>query len=296
VSIIEKNDYYSITAALLWGINYVTVKSVLNELPENSFLLIRFIIAVVLLLLYLVISGESISVRRPDIIKIFMLGVMGVGVYNIFWTVGIHLTTASNAALIVSTSPLFTQLYMQVIKKEEASIRRWIFMLLAFFGIFLMICKSPGASLNLGSQFFIGNIMVFIGALLFAFYTIFAKPLLKYYSPVKLNALAMASGLPLMIVYCTLSDPLVINNVSLITFFKMFYIIVFGTVVAYICWYTGIKKTGPVKVILFHYIVPVSSMILGVVFLGELLTIAQIIGGILALSGITIANINTSKK
>ena len=72
----------------------------------------------------------------------------------------------------------------------------------------------------------------------------------------------------------------------------MFYIIVFGTVAAYICWYTGIKKTGPVKVILFHYIVPVSSMILGVVFLGESLTIAQVIGGILALSGITIANIN----
>jgi drug/metabolite transporter (DMT)-like permease len=291
VSIIERNDRYSITAALLWGINYVAVKSVLNEIPENSFLLIRFTIAVVILLLYLAATGEGIQVQRSDIIQILLLGILGVGAYNIFWTVGIHLTTASNAALIVSTSPLFTQLYMQFVNKEKISIKRWAFTFLAFYGIFIMISKSPQASFNLGSQFFIGNILVFIGALLFAAYTIFAKPLLQHYSPVKLNALAMLSGLPLLIVYCTLSGPLIIGAVSSMTFFKMFYIIAFGTVAAYICWYSGIKKAGPIKVILFHYIVPVSSMLLGALFLGESVNLAQVFGGILALGGIIAAKL-----
>jgi drug/metabolite transporter (DMT)-like permease len=291
VHIIERNDHYSITAALLWGINYVAVKSVLNEIPENNFLLIRFTITVVLLLLYLAIFGDGFQVQRSDIIKILLLGILGVGVYNIFWTIGIHLTTASNAALIVSTSPLFTQLYMQFVNKEKISIKRWAFTFLAFCGIFLMISKSPGASFNFGSQFFTGNILIFIGALLFAAYTIFAKPLLQHYSPVKLNALAMVSGLPLLIVYCTLSDPLVISAITGMTFLKMFYIIVFGTVAAYISWYTGIKKAGPIKVILFHYIVPVSSMLLGALFLGESVNLAQILGGILALGGIIAAKL-----
>lgn len=291
MSVINKYDYYSIIAALLWGINYVAVKSVLAEIPESVFLLIRFTIAVAILLLYLIVTGEGLQIERADIGQILLLGILGVGIYNIFWTVGIHLTTASNAALLVSTSPLFAQLYMQLINKEKIVYRRWAFTLLSFYGVFLMISQSPGANFSFHSRFFIGNIIIFISALLFASYTIFAKPLLERYSPVKLNALAMASGLPLLTVYYFFNGPLAINTVSGITVCKMLYIIVFGTAAAYICWYTGIQKTGPVKVILFHYIVPVSSMILGVLFLEEPINLVQVIGGILALGGIIAAKL-----
>ncbi len=76
---------------------------------------------------------------------------------------------------------------------------------------------------------------------------------------------------------------------------RMFYIITFGTVAAYVCWYTGIEKTGPVKVILFHYIVPVSSMILGVLFLREPMNRFQVFGGILTLGGIIAAKLKSSR-
>ncbi len=294
MSIIEKYDYYSITAALLWGINYVAVKSVLAEIPESAFLVIRFTIAVAILFLYLIVTKEGIRIERSDIGKILWLGVLGVGIYNILWTIGIHLTTASNAALIISTSPLFAQLYLEFIHKAKIGYQRWIFTLLSFYGVFLMISQSPGANFNFHSRFFVGNLIVLISALLFAAYTLFSKPLLQRYSPVKLNALTMALGLPVLIVYCILNGPAVPVQVSGITSCKMFYIIVFGTVAAYICWYTGIEKTGPVKVILFHYIVPVSSMILGFLFLREPLNLFQVFGGILALGGIIAVKLEVS--
>lgn len=283
MSFIEKYDYYSIIAALLWGINYITVKSVLAEIPESAFLVIRFTVAAVILFLYLAVTKEKIKIERSDIGKILLLGVLGVGIYNILWTTGIHLTTASNAALIISTSPLFTQLYVQIIHKEKIGFKHWIFTCLSFYGVFLMISKSPGANFDFNSRFFIGNLIVLVSALLFAAYTVFSKPLLKRYSPVKLNALTMISGLPVLIIYCILKGTAVPVQVTWLTAGKMFYIIIFGTVAAYICWYTGIEKTGPVKVILFHYIVPVSSMILGFLFLREPLNLFQVFGGILAL-------------
>ncbi len=284
-------EVYSITAALLWGINYVAVKSVLAEIPESAFLVIRFTIAVVILFLYLIVTREGIGIERSDIGKILWLGVLGVGIYNILWTIGIHLTTASNAALIISTSPLFAQLYQEFIHKAKIGYQRWIFTLLSFYGVFLMISQSPGANFNFHSQFFVGNLIVLISALLFAAYTLFSKPLLERYSPVKLNVLTMASGLPLLMIYCILDSSRVPFQVSWITSCKMFYIIVFGTVAAYICWYTGIEKTGPIKVILFHYIVPVSSMILGVLFLQEPMNRFQVFGGILALGCIIAAKL-----
>jgi drug/metabolite transporter (DMT)-like permease len=291
MSIIEKYDYYSIIAALLWGINYIAVKSVLAEIPESAFLAIRFTIAVVILLLYLIVTKEGIGIERSDIGKILLLGVLGVGIYNIIWTTGIHLTTASNAALIISTSPLFAQLYVELIHKEKIEFKRWIFTCLSFYGVFLMISQSPGANFDFHSRFFVGNLIIFVSALLFAAYTLFSKPLLNRYSPVKLNALTMASGLPVLIVYCILNGTVVPVQVSWIAAGKMFYIIVCGTVAAYICWYTGIEKTGPLKVILFHYIVPVSSMILGVLFLREPLNLFHVFGGILALGGIIAAKL-----
>ena len=286
---IDKDDYYSVTAALLWGVNYVAVKSVLEVLPAKTFLLVRFAAAAALLLGYLVITGEGFRVERSDIKKIVILGVLGVGFYNIFWTAGINLTTASNAALIISTSPLFTQLYMQLVNKEITGARRWLFTLLAFYGVFLIISKSPGASFDLGSRFFTGNMMVFVGALLFSYYTIFAKPLLQRYSAIKLNALAMVSGLPLLILFNVLNGAQVSGEISAAAILKMVYIIVFGTAAAYICWYAGIKTTGPVKAALFHYIVPVTSMVLGVTLLGEPINFIQVAGGFLALAGAIMA-------
>lgn len=292
MSTVVKDDYFAIIAALLWGINYVAVKSVLCELPENSFLLIRFTVSVVLLLLYLYISGENLMVRRQDILKITLLGVFGVGFYNILWTAGIHRTTASNAALIVSTSPIFAQLYMQFTGGEKVGGKRWFYTFAAFCGLFLMTGSSPGAVIDLGSRFFTGNLLVLASTLLFASYTVFAKPLLMHYTPVKLNAMAMASGLPILLAYYASAPvPLSFASISGAALAKLSYIIIFGTAVAYICWYEGIKKTGPVKVILFHYIVPVSSMILGAAFLKEPVNLPQIAGGILALGGIIAAKL-----
>jgi len=287
----EKNDYYSVAAALLWGINYVAVKSVLKELPENVFMLTRFVTATGLLFLYLAATGESLKIFREDLARVLLLGVLGVGLYNIIWTVGIHKTTASNAALIISSSPFFAQLYSQIIIGQRISVKQWAFTVLAFFGIFLMVGKAPGANLSFHSQYFVGNMLLLAGALVFALYTTCAKPLLERYSPVKLNALSMALGLIVLIPYCISTGPLTIDSISWTVYARMLYIIVFGTAAAYVCWYAGVQKTGPVKVILFHYIVPVSSMVLGALFLKEPIGLAQILGGVLVLGGVIAAKI-----
>ncbi|MBP2637997.1 MAG: hypothetical protein H6Q72_3904 [Firmicutes bacterium] len=53
---------YSIAAALLWGLNYPLVKKVLEVIPENDFLVIRFLLAGILFTAYLVMSGETLII------------------------------------------------------------------------------------------------------------------------------------------------------------------------------------------------------------------------------------------
>nr|WP_092074075.1 DMT family transporter [Dendrosporobacter quercicolus]NSL47776.1 EamA family transporter [Dendrosporobacter quercicolus DSM 1736]SDM76798.1 Permease of the drug/metabolite transporter (DMT) superfamily [Dendrosporobacter quercicolus] len=280
-------DLYAILAAFIWGLNYPLVKLVLLSIRETDFLLIRFTSTVILLVIYLVIVKENFKVEKQYYFRILLLGTLGVGVYNIVWTHGIHNTTAANAALLISTSPIFTGIYAVITREEKVSLSRWIGTLLAFFGIYLIIKWTPGTQFSFSSNSFIGNILILLGSILFSLYSIVAKPLLVCYSPTKVTALAMVSGLPILIIYSILQGEILSYSVfETRIWLEMAYIIVFGTIIAFVLWYKGIKQTSPVKTVFFHYIVPVMSMVFGAIILGEKVLEGQIIGAAFVFLGL----------
>ncbi len=283
---VVQGEGFAIVAALLWGINYPLVKLVLGFVPENDFLIIRFSLATILFVVYLIISGETFRIARKDFSRVLMLGILGVGVYNIIWTSGIHRTTAANAAIMISASPIFTGIYSLLTGDEKISLSKWLGTIMAFAGICAIIYWTPGSEISLESRVFAGNILVLLGSLLFSMYAVLAKPLLKHYSPVKLTTLAMVLGLPVILIY-SLSEPHTVTlSYGLMIWSGFAYIIVLGTMIAFIFWYKGVQQTSPFKTVIFHYIVPVVSMITGSIFLGEPINIERVLGGILVFAGL----------
>lgn len=277
---------FAITAALLWGINYPLVKAVLHTVPESTFLAIRFSLASVLFLAYLLLSGESLRVRREHFAPILLLGLLGVGLYNIVWTYGIHKTTSANAALLISASPIFTGIYSLMIGAEKMRPKKWLGTLTAFAGICVIVSWTPGARFSLASELFIGNALMVVGALLFSFYAVLAKPLLQYYSAAKLTTLAMLAGTPVILAYATVQGVNMAVSYSVAIWTGLIYIVVLGTIVAFIFWYKGVKQTSPFQTVVFHFIVPVMSMIMGALFLGEAVNGEMLLGAILVFIGL----------
>jgi hypothetical protein len=66
---------------------------------------------------------RSISIRKEDLEKVAAVGTMGLGFYQILWSLGLNLTSASNSALILAAQPLLGTLYMDLIKKEAVGKR-----------------------------------------------------------------------------------------------------------------------------------------------------------------------------
>ncbi|HWR31779.1 MAG TPA: DMT family transporter [Negativicutes bacterium] len=277
---------FAITAALLWGINYPLVKAVLQIVPESTFLAIRFSLASVLFLAYLLLSGESLRVRREHFAPILLLGLLGVGLYNIVWTYGIHKTTSANAALLISASPIFTGVYSLMTGAEKMRPKKWLGTLTAFAGICVIVSWTPGARFSLASELFIGNALMVVGSLLFSFYAVLAKPLLQYYSPAKLTTLAMLAGTPVILAYAALQGVNMAVSYSAAIWLGLLYIVVLGTIVAFIFWYKGVQQTSPFQTVVFHFIVPVMSMIMGAFFLAEAVNGAMLLGAILVFIGL----------
>lgn len=291
---VSSGEWYAITAAFLWGINYPIVKLILRTLPEGKFMLIRFAVSIVLLIGYLQFKDEGLRISRIHYGRVLLLGVLGVGLYNIIWTCGIHRTTVANAALLISTSPIFAAIYAVSTKQEKINLRTWIGTILSFGGIYLIVSQTPGAEFNFSSTEFNGSILVLIGSFLFALYAIIAKPMLDYYSPVKLVTLAMLGGLPVITLYGLYQDAVVVwQDIDLLTWFGLSYIIIFGTIVAFAFWYIGIQRTNPVRATVFHFIVPVTSMVFGALLLGDPVTAGQIVGAVLVFSGLIVVKLKS---
>lgn len=284
--VMVRGDGFAILASLLWGINYPLVKFILGFVPENDFLIIRFSLATILFASYLAISGETFRIAKEDFSRVLMLGILGVGVYNIIWTYGIHRTTAANAAILISASPIFTGIYSLLTGDEKISLSKWLGTIMAFAGICTIIYWTPGSQFSLESRVFVGNILVVLGSLLFSMYAVLAKPLLKRYSPTKLTTLAMILGLPIILIYSMSEDHAITLSYGLMIWSGFAYIIVLGTIIAFIFWYKGIQQTSPFKTVIFHYIVPVVSMITGSIFLGEPINYERVLGGIMVFAGL----------
>lgn len=286
-------EAFALLAASLWGINYVVVKVVLATVPEPVFLIIRFVATLALLAAYLVWKGEGVAVARRHIPAVALLGICGVGLQNISWTYGIHLTTASSAALLICTAPLFTLLYATATGREKAGWRRLAGTAAAFAGIYVIVVTTPGARLDFGSQAFVGNLLILASAVLFAYYSLACQHLLEHYSATKLFALASVVALPLFVVN-GLTTAVAVDDflVGGRTGGLFVYIVVFGTVTAFVCWFQGIRHSSPVRTALYQYMTPVVSTLLGSVVLGEEITLGYAAGAALIFAGLLAARLD----
>lgn len=282
-------------AALLWGVNYPVTKWVLEYVPEGQFLVVRFTLAVLLFLGVLKARGESLSVAREERVPMLLLGVLCVGVYNILWTLGLHLTSSSTSALLISSSPLLAGIWCLLFRVERVRAARWAGLVLGFSGVFFIVGASGGLFSGDASAS-LGNALTLCAALLFALYAILAKPLLAKHSPTKVTALAMMGGLPVLLLFGLYRTPFplwVLPPARIVLGFM--YALLAGTLGAYILWYRGVQRIGPVSTVLFHFLTPCVSLAVAPLLLGDVGSPTKFLGAVLVFLGILVDRLTSGK-
>jgi drug/metabolite transporter (DMT)-like permease len=97
-------------AVFFVGMGVVSVKYALEDLPPLVFMPFRYVLAGLLLLAALRLFGWSSDTRlgRADLVALAGLGVVvGITVNYVEYTVGLSLTSVSNASLIIATAPVW---------------------------------------------------------------------------------------------------------------------------------------------------------------------------------------------
>jgi drug/metabolite transporter (DMT)-like permease len=284
-------DLLMLLMVTVWAVNYSVVKICFNYFTPLGLNALRFGLSTLVLVSFLLSRGENLRVARRDLPGFLFMGVIGHGIYQMFFINGLSRTTASNTSLLLATMPIFVALIAHVTHLERLRPLAWGGVFISFLGIVLLIGKSPDA-LMAGGAGLLGDLFVLVASVLWAAYSIVSKPLLARYSPIKVTALQMLIGEPVLLFFGLPS--LIAQNwssVSLGAWGGVLFSSVIATAMAYVIWSTGVKKSGNTRTAVFTYLTPVLTVVIAAITLGDRLSVLQTVGALVVLAGLILTRI-----
>ncbi|EJR68387.1 DMT family transporter [Bacillus toyonensis] len=271
-----------LSVVMIWGINYTIAKYGLVEFTVIEFTAIRMMAAAPLLLLLTFFIEKSLYVERKDIPRLIVVSFVGIVLYQTLFMETVKYTSATNASLLISISPIFTTLFAVFLKQEKFSSRKLIGSMIAFVGAALVLVAGH----SLASSFY-GNGIGMITSICWGLYPVLAGPLIKKYSALRVTAWsALVGAIPLLL----LSGPHVFVMPFLITkgmtLFALLYSIFFVTVFGLVMWYIGVQKIGASHTMVYMYITPIVAVLFAAIWANESISVQQMIGGIIIFFGL----------
>jgi drug/metabolite transporter (DMT)-like permease len=277
-------DVLLFTMAVIWGINFVVVKYATHIFNPVAFTGLRVGTAAVFLVL-VALAGRRVAIARRDVIALLLLGVVGNGLYQLFFVHGLARTRAGNAALIVAAAPAFIALVARARGMERVKRMTLVGIALSFIGVALVIIGSARPSG--GQATLLGSVLVFLGVICWTFYTIGLQPYTKRIHVIQLSAITMVGGaVPLLIV----SAPSLLHTdwaaVGMGGWLALFYSSVISMGVAYFFWYRGLRVLGPTRSAVYTNFQPIVALLVAWAFLNETPTIFQGVGAATIIAGV----------
>lgn len=280
--------FFLATSAIIWGATAPIMKLTLTQIPVFSLAFLRMFFASAILFFF--VLGQ-LKIQKEDYKDLFLASLFAVTLNLGFFFAGLKLSEAILASFLTASIPIFTIIASHIFLKEKISRKLLVATILALVGVLIIIGK-PNHAFTFKS--FIGNLLLLASTISWVVYEIKAKRLLKKYSAKTITFYLMAIGtltfLPFFI-FETMQSPWYLQ-VTAQGFTGLLYGIFFSSLTAYLFWQKGLSLLPAGQAAFFFYLDPISGALLSIILLGEKLTPALIIGGVLIAVGVILAENN----
>ncbi len=272
---------------VIWGVSLpVTTILLVNGFTANNITFFRFLLATITLHIFLGNRTKQ-KVGLKDRIDFIIMGLTGTTLFFYFENTALKYTSVANTALITATIPLFTLVAAAVIYKKKILWQNYIGIPLGLFGTTLLFYKDIiNSSIHLK-----GDLFVFGSVLMWIIYSFIYRKVSTDYKPIFIVYKTFVYGciftIPLLIFeYRELSS----ININLQVVLALFYLSILSSLLGYYFWILAINKIGIKATVNLILLLPVVSVLAGVLFLSE--TLNSII--LLAMTAIILSSYLTS--
>jgi drug/metabolite transporter (DMT)-like permease len=281
--------------AVFWGGTFIAGRKLAMEVGPFSGAFLRFLVASLFLVAVTLGMEKKLPLpKRRHLLPLFLMGMTGVFLYNVFFLKGLKLIEAGRASIIIANNPIFIALMSALIFRDRLNLLKVIGILISVGGAVTVITRGEFLA-GLSGGFGQGELFIFGCVASWVAYSLLGKAVMSDLSPLVAVTYSSAVGAVCLFPPAVLEGLWDAGRYSLEAWASVFYLGFFGTVLGFVWYYQGIKRIGPVRAGLFINFVPVSAVFLAFLILDEPLTLSLLIGAMLVASGVYLTTLGSRR-
>jgi len=269
---------------ILWSSAFITTKPLIDNSDPFSALAFRFAIVAFGFFIFSIISKNKILIKRKFFLESFFSGVLFHGLYlgGVFFSISRGMPTAI-AALIVTLQPILTNALSGPILGEKVTYKQWLGVILGFIGAALVLGFDIGSNIP-----FVGLVATLIALFAITTSTIWQKKLSNNL-PLSVSNMYQAIGgccFHLIIIILFANPEINFSKTFIIAMSHQIFLVSFGafTILMFL-----IKHNSASKTVSIFFLIPPTSATMAWLFLGEILTLIDLVGFLITSIGVFIA-------
>ena len=270
----------AISVPLIWGTGFVVAKGAISEFPPILLMAFRFLVTSLVLVWF---------VKPPigQLRALFLIAIVAAAIQYSLTFSGLKGLDAGFASLIVQLEVPFLVILGAILLGEKPSKRKWIGIAIAFSGVGLLVGK-----VEFGHAWS-SVVLVILGAFTWAIGQILVRKL-KNIDGLTTTAWVAVFATPQLFLMSLVFESDHVNlviNASFSVWWSVLYLGLIMTALGYYFWNTLIRTYEIEKVGPFLLLLPVFSLLGGVIFLEELVSTVKILGGLIVILGVAFVSL-----
>ena len=270
---------------LLFASLAIAGRFVLPHFPAGALVCFRVLGATaVLFLINAATRGQWVWDRR-DLLRLAVLGMLGIAANQTLFLYGLRHTTAINATILVTTVPVFTVLGSVLTGREPPSALKFAGIALAALGTIYLIGPDR---ISLAPDVALGNALIVLGMVCYAAYFLYSRSVVGRYQPITVSFYVMLFAsfgvLPFGLVAMRSWE---LPTISGVVWLWVGYIVVFPTIVTYLLNIWALQRVSSNLVAVYIYLQPLfAAAVAPLVLQGERLTVRAVAAGLAIFTGL----------
>ena len=281
---LQKSRLMMVSAMAVFGTLALFVRNIAVSSAELA--LYRAVMATALLGGFFLVTGQRIdfSAIRKEL-PLLLLSGMAMGINWILLFEAYRYTTVSVATLSYYFAPVIVTVACPILFKEKMGRKQWVCFLASTLGIVLI----TGIGDLSGSDTHAVGILFGIGAALFYATVILLNKFIKGVAGMQRTFWQFVAAVIILLPYVALTSGFTLHTLTLTGWGNLLIVGLIHTGITYCLYFSSLKELPGQEAAILSYIDPLVAVAVSVFVLGEQLTAAQLIGGILIL-GFTLYN------